>query len=45
MGEFEVGDKVAQLLLMPVWTGQPVAGKVNSDTSRGDGGFGSTGIK
>ncbi len=42
---FEAGDKIAQLLLMPVWVGQPKVGKIDLDTDRGDGGFGSTGIK
>lgn len=39
---FESGDKIAQLLLMPVWTGIPIAGPVSTDTERGTGGFGST---
>lgn len=41
---FEPGEKIAQVLLMPVWTGNPVEGKVNNDTDRGAGGFGSTGV-
>jgi dUTP pyrophosphatase len=42
---FAAGDKIAQVLLMPVWTGQPVEGQVSTDTERGAGGFGSTGIR
>jgi dUTP pyrophosphatase len=43
--EFMAGDKIAQVLLMPVWSGLPVEGKVNMNTERGSGGFGSTGIR
>lgn len=43
--EFEPGDKIAQVLLMPVWGGQPVEGNVTHDTERGAGGFGSTGLR
>jgi dUTP pyrophosphatase len=42
---FDAGDKIAQVLLMPVWTGQPVEGTVSDDTERGAGGFGSTGLR
>ena len=42
---FEAGEKIAQLLLMPVWTGQPVEGHVKRNTRRGAGGFGSSGNK
>lgn len=40
---FETGDKIAQILLIPVWTGLPIQGVVSNDTERGTGGFGSTG--
>jgi dUTP pyrophosphatase len=43
--EFDTGDKIAQVLLIPIWTGQPIEGKVNINTSRGVGGFGSTGLQ
>lgn len=43
--KFEAGDKIAQVLLMPVWTGEPVEGKVDNDSIRGEGGFGHTGIR
>jgi len=42
---FERGDKIAQVLLMPVWTGNPMEGPVKDDTERGAGGFGSTGTR
>jgi len=39
------GEKIAQLILMPCWTGQPKEVKNLSDSERGSGGFGSTGNK
>lgn len=39
---FLAGSPIAQILLMPVWTGQPIQGQVSIDTERGTGGFGST---
>jgi dUTP pyrophosphatase len=40
----EPGQKIAQMLILPVWTGQPVrVNKVNTETTRKDNGFGSTG--
>lgn len=40
----EPGQKIAQMLILPVWTGQPKqVQKVNEDTIRKDNGFGSTG--
>ena len=40
----EIGNKIAQMLIMPVWTGEPLqVGKVNKNTVRKDNGFGSTG--
>lgn len=38
------GEKIAQMLLVPCWTGQPEEVETLDDTSRGSGGFGSTGI-
>lgn len=40
---FEAGDKVAQLLVEPIVQGLIVEVSDLDDTSRGDGGFGSTG--
>jgi len=40
---FKVGDKVAQLLIQPVVTAEIEEAEELSDTSRGAGGFGSTG--
>ena len=39
------GEKIAQLILMPIWNGNPEEVNELSDTSRGWGGFGSTGLK
>ena len=39
------GEKIAQLILMPIWDGNPEEVDELSDTSRGSGGFGSTGLK
>ena len=39
------GEKIAQLILMPIWNGNPEEVDELSDTSRGWGGFGSTGLK
>lgn len=41
--EYQVGDKVAQLLIMPVAEPEWVEVYSLSDTNRGSGGFGSTG--
>lgn len=39
------GDKIAQLVLAPVYKACPVrVDKVDTDTDRGEGGFGSTGV-
>lgn len=43
--EFFAGDKIAQLLLMPVWDGVPSVGTVDNNTDRGTGGFGSSGLR
>ena len=40
--DIKKGDRIAQVLFQPIWTGQPVAGMVG-ETGRGQGGFGSTG--
>lgn len=37
------GDKIAQLVILPIHTGMPVEVQEIKDTSRGDAGFGSTG--
>jgi len=42
---FRAGDKIAQLLLMPVWAGMPVEGPIDLDTERGSGRMGSTGLR
>ena len=39
------GEKIAQLILMPIWNGLPEEVYELSDTERGSGGFGSTGVK
>lgn len=39
------GEKIAQLVIVPCWTGQPEEVSDLDETSRGVGGFGSTGIK
>tara|TARA_R100000008_G_C3585985_1_gene172328 strand:+ start:3428 stop:3850 length:423 start_codon:yes stop_codon:yes gene_type:complete len=39
------GEKIAQLILVPIWAGQPIEVDELDDTERGDGGFGSSGIK
>lgn len=41
--EIEVGDRIAQLLIQPVATLDPIETKVLSETVRGQGGFGSSG--
>ncbi len=40
---YSVGDKVAQLLIVPIALPHPIEAEELSDTSRGEGGFGSTG--
>ncbi|MHB1546416.1 MAG: dUTP diphosphatase, partial [bacterium] len=41
---FLPGNKIAQMLILPVWTGEPnLVKKVGDDTDRGSNGFGSTG--
>jgi dUTP pyrophosphatase len=40
---YEVGDRVAQLIIMPFPKVEPVEAVDLSDTDRGSGGFGSTG--
>ena len=39
------GEKIAQLILVPIWAGQPGEVDELDDTERGDGGFGSSGVK
>jgi len=44
--EIKKGEKIAQMIVIPVWTGEiKQVEKVNTDTDRGEGGFGSTGLK
>ncbi|MCX6808984.1 MAG: dUTP diphosphatase [Candidatus Berkelbacteria bacterium] len=43
--EIKIGDKIAQLLIQPVVTAEIVEADELSETARGTGGFGSTGIK
>lgn len=40
---YGIGEKIAQLLIVPVWTGQPEVVEELEDTERGEGRFGSTG--
>lgn len=39
------GEKIAQLLLVKIWTGKPEEVDWLDETERGGGGFGSSGIK
>ncbi len=39
------GDRIAQLMLMPVYAADIIASDELSETERGEGGFGSTGTK
>ena len=41
----EPGDKIAQLLLLACWTGEPMEAHFLSESERGSGGFGSSGRK
>jgi dUTP pyrophosphatase len=41
--EVRAGDRIAQLVIVAVWTGQPVEVAALSDSERGAGGFGSSG--
>ena len=42
----EVNDKICQIVFTPVFNGiELIAGVVDRDTPRGEGGFGSTGVK
>lgn len=41
---FRKGDRIAQAVLSPVFRAEFMQGVVSADTSRGTGGFGSTGI-
>lgn len=36
------GEKIAQMLVYPCWSGEPIQVDKLSDTERGEGGFGST---
>lgn len=40
------GEKIAQMLVVPIWTGNPKeVDFIDENTDRGTGGFGSTGLK
>ena len=41
----ERGDRIAQLMFMPVLHAEFIAAKTLDQTERGEGGFGSTGVK
>jgi dUTP pyrophosphatase len=41
----EHGDRIAQLVICPVWTGELQIVEVLSETARGGAGYGSTGLK
>jgi dUTP pyrophosphatase len=41
----ESGERIAQLVICPVWTGQLMLVEELSETERGEQGYGSTGIK
>jgi dUTP pyrophosphatase len=38
------GEKIAQLILYPIWSGQPIEVDDLDETDRGENGFGSTGL-
>ena len=42
---YNIGEKIAQLVIMPVYNLEPVFVDELTDTERGDGGFGSTDVK
>ena len=37
------GERIAQMVILPVWTGEPVQAEALEESQRGTGGFGSTG--
>jgi dUTP pyrophosphatase len=39
------GDRIAQLMFMPVYTANLIEAESLDETARGAGGFGSTGVK
>lgn len=41
---FGIGEKIAQLIVIPCWTGQPEVVEYLMDTERGEGRMGSTGL-
>jgi dUTP pyrophosphatase len=41
--EIEPGDRIAQLVVTPISTAEPLEAAVLANSTRGDGGFGSTG--
>lgn len=42
---YKIGEAIAQLVIVPCWIGQPIEVEDLDDTTRGDGGFGSTGVE
>lgn len=42
--EVKVGKKIAQMVIQPVYQVEIEEGKINTNTDRGEGGFGSTGL-
>lgn len=42
--EIEAGQKIAQLVVLPCWCGQPEEVETLDETERGEGKFGSTGL-
>jgi len=42
---FGIGEKIAQLVIVPCWCGQPEEVEELDDTDRGEGKFGSTGLE
>jgi len=43
--EIKAGEAIAQLVIVPCWTGQPIEVEDLGETERGEGKFGSTGLK
>jgi len=43
LGEYEIGDRIGQLIILPYPTVEPIEVDELSNSERGEGGFGSTG--
>lgn len=39
------GDRIAQMVILPIWTGTPIPVDALEESGRGTGGFGSTGTR